>query len=164
MAVYLQAEEPKPHYLRSGQHSYAPCPLADIKFFFSESPDFNSQHESQSFRIYFCVSWKYSLLHHFHWLSDTSNLLQATEYTVNWRNTVCTKHSSFLLNVWTQCNSEIIQSSLHVVADSHFFTNQNNSFSCILVNICTIVQQNICTNVSLLKAKLCRKLKKIVWM
>ena len=34
------------------------------------------------------------------------------------------KNFLFLLSVWSQCNSEIIQSSLQFVADWHLFTNQ----------------------------------------
>ena len=50
------------------------------------------------------------------------------------------KKNISLLNVWTQWKSKIIQSSLQFDADSHFFTNQNNSFSCSFLKICTTAQ------------------------
>jgi hypothetical protein len=56
--------------------------------------------------------------------TDTSHSLQATECTVNRRTIICTKNSRYLLNVWSECNSEIVQINLQFDADSHLFTNQ----------------------------------------
>jgi hypothetical protein len=121
-------------------NSYTRRPLPDKKAFISESPVFNSQDNRMSFRIYCCIVCKYSLLRHYHWLPDTSHLFHAAECTVNWRNTVCTTNSSFILNVWTQCNSEIIQSSMQFDADSHSTINRKNSCPCSLTNVCTTAQ------------------------
>jgi len=38
MGVYLHSEEPKPHFLRSGQNSCTRLPLVDTKFSFQKVP------------------------------------------------------------------------------------------------------------------------------
>jgi len=66
----------------SGQNSYTSRPLADRKSFNSESPEYKDTIKWSHFEYLCGIIWYYLLLRHYHFIFDTSNLLQATEHTV----------------------------------------------------------------------------------
>jgi hypothetical protein len=66
----------------SGQNSYTSGPLADRKPFKSESPEYKYTIKWSHSEFLCGIIWYYLLLRHYHFLFDTSNLLQTTEHTV----------------------------------------------------------------------------------
>jgi len=68
--------------LVSGQNSYTSGPLADRKSFNSGSPEYKYTIKWSHFEYLCGIIGYYLLLRHYHFLFDTSYLLQATEHTV----------------------------------------------------------------------------------
>jgi hypothetical protein len=80
--TFLQRLEPISYYCLSGQHSYTRGPLADTSDFSSYSHDLKFSTEFNHSESHCCIIWLHFLLYQYNCLSDTSNLLQATERTV----------------------------------------------------------------------------------
>jgi hypothetical protein len=80
--TFLQRVEPISYYCLSGQRSYTRGPLADTNDFSSDGPDFKYYTEFNHSESHCGIIWLHFSLCHYNSLSDTSNLLQATERTV----------------------------------------------------------------------------------
>jgi len=90
------------------------------------------------------------LLRHYNFLTDTSNLKQATEGTVRCWVKSAENEIRYPFDVWTACNSGIIQGSIQLVW--YCFTNLRNPknyFKFNFPNVLSTANEYIGTNINL---------------